>query len=104
MEPVSHFSSNIASWFIHFTHIINPGLHGLAMAKTFLQVHPNGKLLVVDQAKSVGGSWAKERLYPGLKTNNVFGSSEFGDFPMVPERYGACLLYTSDAADEEFAV
>ena len=89
MEPVSHFSSNIASQFILFTHIINPGLHGLAMAKTFLQVHPNGKLLVVDQAKSVGGSWAKERLYPGLKTNNVFGSYEFGDFPMVPERYGA---------------
>lgn len=59
------------------------------MAKTYLQVHPKGNLLVVDQAKSIGGSWAKERLYPGLKTNNVFGSYEFGDFPMVAERYNA---------------
>lgn len=59
------------------------------MAKTYLQVHQNGKLVVVDQAKTIGGSWAKERLYLGLKTNNVFGSYEFGDFPMVPEKYGA---------------
>lgn len=58
------------------------------MAKTYLQVHPKGKLVVVDQAKSIGGSWAKERLYPGLKTNNVFGSYEFSDFPMIPENYG----------------
>lgn len=58
------------------------------MAKTYLQVHPKGKLLVVDQASSIGGSWAKERLYPGLKTNNKIGSYEFGDFPMDPEHYG----------------
>jgi hypothetical protein len=59
------------------------------MAKTYLQIHPNGNLLVVDRAKSIGGSWAKERLYAGLKTNNIFGSYEFGDFPMIPERYAA---------------
>ena len=59
------------------------------MAKTYRQVHPDGNFLVVDKAKSIGGSWAKERLYPGLKTNNVFRSYEFGDFPMIPERYGA---------------
>ena len=59
------------------------------MAKTYLQVHPNGDFLIVDEAKSVGGSWAKERLYPGLKTNNIYGSYEYGDFPMIPEKYGA---------------
>jgi hypothetical protein len=59
------------------------------MAKTYLEVHPNSDFLVVDGAKSVGGSWAKERLYPGLKTNNVYGSYEFSDFPMNPEKYGA---------------
>ncbi|RFU34093.1 hypothetical protein B7463_g2241, partial [Scytalidium lignicola] len=69
--------------------IVGAGLHGLAIAKTYLQVNSDAKLLVVDQAQSIGGSWAKERLYPGLKTNNIFGSYEFGDFPMVPERYGA---------------
>ncbi|KAH8805407.1 hypothetical protein F5884DRAFT_736448 [Xylogone sp. PMI_703] len=68
--------------------IVGAGLHGLAIAKTYVQVNPDAHILVVDQAESIGGSWAKERLYPGLKTNNIFGSYEFGDFPMIPERYG----------------
>lgn len=59
------------------------------MAKTYLEIHPAAKILVVDRAQSVGGSWASERLYPGLKTNNIIGSYEFSDFPMTPERYGA---------------
>lgn len=58
------------------------------MAKTYLEVYPSAKLLVVDESQSVGGTWARERLYPGLKTNNLFGSYELGDFPMVPEKYG----------------
>ncbi|KAL2869594.1 flavin-containing monooxygenase [Aspergillus lucknowensis] len=68
--------------------IVGAGLHGLIMAKTYLEVHPSAALLVVDESHSVGGTWARERLYPGLKTNNVFGSYELSDFPMVPERYG----------------
>ncbi|KAL5359377.1 hypothetical protein BJX96DRAFT_183728 [Aspergillus floccosus] len=73
--------------------IVGAGLHGLAMAKTYLEVSPNVQLLIIDQAQSVGGTWASERLYPGLKTNNLVGSYEFSDFPMVPERYG---LQTGD--------
>ncbi|OJJ08216.1 hypothetical protein ASPVEDRAFT_47395 [Aspergillus versicolor CBS 583.65] len=65
----------------------NAGLHGLIMAKTYLEIHPAATLLVVDEAHSVGGTWAAERLYPGLKTNNVFGSYELSDFPMVAEKY-----------------
>lgn len=63
------------------------------MAKTYLEVSPNAQLLIVDQARSVGGTWASERLYPGLKTNNLVGSYEFSDFPMVLEQYG---LQTGD--------
>ncbi|KAL1853218.1 hypothetical protein Daus18300_011866 [Diaporthe australafricana] len=33
-------------------------------------------------------SWAKERLYPGLKTNNLVGTLEYPDFPLVPEEFG----------------
>ncbi|KAL4896109.1 hypothetical protein BDV59DRAFT_210772 [Aspergillus ambiguus] len=58
------------------------------MAKTYLEVSPNANILLVDQAQSVGGTWASERLYPGLKTNNLVGSYEFSDFPMIPEKYG----------------
>ncbi|KAL3456974.1 hypothetical protein BJX64DRAFT_296257 [Aspergillus heterothallicus] len=68
--------------------IVGAGLHGLIMAKTYLEVHPSATLLVVDEAQSVGGTWARERIYPGLKTNNLFGSYELSDFPMDAKRYG----------------
>lgn len=58
------------------------------MAKTYLEAHPEAKTLILDYAESVGGTWAHERLYPGLKTNNLVGSYEFSDFPLVPEHYG----------------
>ena len=45
-------------------------------------------MLIVDSAASVGGTWCKERLYPGLKTNNLVGTYEFGDFPMTYEGFG----------------
>ncbi|KAL2844528.1 hypothetical protein BJY01DRAFT_248145 [Aspergillus pseudoustus] len=67
--------------------IVGAGLHGLIMAKTYLEVHPSATLLVVDESQSVGGTWARERLYPGLKTNNLFGSYELSDFPMDADRY-----------------
>ncbi|POS73654.1 hypothetical protein DHEL01_v207952 [Diaporthe helianthi] len=44
-------------------------------------------MVVFDEAASVGGTWAKERLYPGLKTNNLLGSYEFSHFPMTPGRF-----------------
>lgn len=71
--------------YIYPTHYT--GWHGLAMARTFLEVHNLATVLVLDYAMSVGGTWASERLYPGLKTNNVVGSYEFSDFPLIPEQY-----------------
>ncbi|KAL4863600.1 hypothetical protein BDV12DRAFT_206354 [Aspergillus spectabilis] len=69
---------------LSFLHSItnSPGLHGLIMAKTYLEVHPTASLLIVDESHSVGGTWAKERIYPGLRTNNVWGSYELSDFHM----------------------
>ncbi|KIW12615.1 hypothetical protein PV08_09893 [Exophiala spinifera] len=69
--------------------IVGAGIHGLCMAKTYLELKPEAEILIVDKAQSLGGSWAEERLYPRLKTNNVLGSYEFSDFPMMPEKYGA---------------
>jgi cation diffusion facilitator CzcD-associated flavoprotein CzcO len=68
--------------------IIGAGVHGLVTAKTFLEVNPTAKIVILDQAQTVGGTWAKERLYPGLKTNNMLGTYEFSDFPMTEERFG----------------
>ncbi|CAJ2502959.1 Uu.00g103530.m01.CDS01 [Anthostomella pinea] len=68
--------------------IVGAGWHGLAMAKTYLEVVTNANIVILYSAESVGGTWASERLYPGLMTNNTAGSYEFSDFPMGPDTYG----------------
>ena len=62
--------------------VIGAGLQGLAAARIFLQLEPELNLLIVDSNMSVGGTWAKENLYPGLFSNNLRGTYEYTDFPM----------------------
>ena len=57
------------------------------MAKTYLEVNPQTRLVILDSQASIGGVWAKERLYPGLKTNNLLGSFAYSDFPMDAETF-----------------
>ncbi|KAH6723909.1 hypothetical protein BKA61DRAFT_686841 [Leptodontidium sp. MPI-SDFR-AT-0119] len=68
--------------------VIRAGFHGLIFAKTYLDVHPSANVTIYNTASSVGGVWAKENLYPGLKTNNMLGTYEFSDYPMDSETYG----------------
>jgi cation diffusion facilitator CzcD-associated flavoprotein CzcO len=58
----------------------NLGWNGLCVAKTYLQCDSTAKILVLDDQPTIGGVWAEHRLYPGLKTNNMRGNYEFGDF------------------------
>ncbi|KAK7525847.1 uncharacterized protein IWZ02DRAFT_373666 [Phyllosticta citriasiana] len=67
--------------------IVGAGFHGLAMARTYLAVNPEASLIILEAGMSIGGVWARDRLYPHLKTNSVMGKFEFGDFPMTPEIY-----------------
>ncbi|KAF2159511.1 hypothetical protein M409DRAFT_70961 [Zasmidium cellare ATCC 36951] len=68
--------------------IIGAGWRGLTLAKTYHQVHPDAKLLILDSAETLGGCWAEERVYPGLHTNNPLGTYQFSDFPMTAEVAG----------------
>ncbi len=43
---------------------------------------------MVDGQSTLGGTWAAERLYPGLKSNNLLGTYEYPDFPMSTARFG----------------
>ncbi len=63
-----------------FTNLL--GWYGLAAAKTYLDLHPSASIFILESGESAGGVWAKERLYPGLKTNNMLGLYEYSDFPM----------------------
>ncbi|MCJ1462892.1 hypothetical protein MMC07_001496 [Pseudocyphellaria aurata] len=62
--------------------VIGAGFAGLPAAKIYLQLEPSVSLLMIDANRSVGGVWAKERLYPGLRANNLVGTYEYPDFPM----------------------
>lgn len=64
------------------------GWSGLAAVKTFLEVNPSSNVILLDAASSVGGVWAKHRLYKGLKSNNMLGTYEFSDFPMDEASFG----------------
>ncbi|KAL2284256.1 hypothetical protein FJTKL_08985 [Diaporthe vaccinii] len=68
--------------------VIGAGWAGLVNAKTYQHLHPDHSVVLLDQNESLGGTWAKERLYPGLKTNNLVGTLEYPDFPLVPEEFG----------------
>ncbi|MCJ1403091.1 monooxygenase [Xylographa trunciseda] len=69
------------------TLILGAGITGLAAASTFHRCAPSSTLLVLDANPSVGGVWATENLYPGLKSNNLLGTYEYSDFPMRGEEY-----------------
>lgn len=58
------------------------------VAKVFIELHPFAKIVLLDSANTVGGVWSKERLYPGLKSNNMLGTYEYPDFPMDAETFG----------------
>ena len=58
------------------------------MVKTYLDVNPEAKVIVFETASSVGGTWSKERMYPGLRTNNLYGSLEYSDYPMDETIFG----------------
>ena len=62
--------------------VIGAGLQGLAAAHIYTQLGPDIKLLIIDSNQSIGGTWAKENLYPGLRSNNLLGTYEYTDFPM----------------------
>ena len=57
-------------------------------AKTYLEVNPSAKVVVLEAAPTIGGVWAKHRLYPGLKSNNMVGTYEYSDFPMDEATFG----------------
>ncbi|KAH7141722.1 putative dimethylaniline monooxygenase [Dactylonectria macrodidyma] len=67
--------------------VVGAGWFGLAAAKTYIELHPNERVLVIEAANTCGGTWSEDRLYPGLKSNNMCGSYEYPDFPM-DESYG----------------
>ncbi|KAJ5249121.1 hypothetical protein N7468_000572 [Penicillium chermesinum] len=68
--------------------VVGAGWHGIAAAKTYIQLHPDHKVIVLEAENTCGGTWCEDRLYPGLKSNNMVGSYEYPDYPMNEKIYG----------------
>ncbi|GJN81789.1 hypothetical protein PLIIFM63780_005325 [Purpureocillium lilacinum] len=68
--------------------VIGAGWYGLAAAKQYRYTRPDDSLAIFESQSSLGGTWADERLYPDLKSNNLLGTYEYPDFPMDSERFG----------------
>lgn len=66
---------------------MSTGWYGLAAAKAASQMLSLQRMVIFESAESCGGTWSKNRLYPGLKSNNMLGTYEYPDFPMG-KKYG----------------
>lgn len=64
------------------------GWHGLSAAKVYIELHPNEKIVLLESEDGVGGTWGAKRIYPGLKSNNLWDAYNHPDFPMPTEVYG----------------
>ena len=62
--------------------IIGAGLYGIAAARTYLEVHPDCQLTVLDQDSSVGGSWNKRRNYEAFWSQTGLRMTEYSDVPL----------------------
>ncbi|GAW25336.1 putative flavin-binding monooxygenase-like protein [Rosellinia necatrix] len=71
--------------------VVGAGWYGLAAARQYHVTQPDSSLAVYDSQSSLGGTWADERLYPGLKSNNLLGTYEYPDFPMSSDRFDVKL-------------
>ncbi|KAI1415378.1 FAD/NAD(P)-binding domain-containing protein [Hypoxylon sp. FL1857] len=67
--------------------VVGAGFHGLAAAKQLHCLNPNSTLAVFEGQSTLGGKWAVERLFPGLKSNNLLGTYEYPDFPMSSDKF-----------------
>ncbi|PHH61339.1 hypothetical protein CDD81_473 [Ophiocordyceps australis] len=68
--------------------VIGAGWYGLGAAKQYHCIRPDDALVILESQSSLGGTWADDRLYPGLKSNNLLGTYEYPDFPMDPATFG----------------
>ncbi|KAI1132339.1 cofactor FMO1 enzyme is FAD [Nemania abortiva] len=62
--------------------VVGAGWYGLVAARTYLELAPHTNLLIVDDSKTVGGVWSKERIYPSLFAQISHPLFEYSFFPM----------------------
>ncbi|KAL8779505.1 MAG: hypothetical protein Q9213_006917 [Squamulea squamosa] len=62
--------------------VVGAGICGIAAAKFYLDIHPNCKLILLENDASVGGVWNQSRVFDTFYTQSPFGTWEYSDMPM----------------------
>ena len=78
-------TSNHSILHAYFTNI-SPGLYGICAANTYLALHPEANIKVLDSDDDVGGVWSTSRLYPQFWSQTGQRLAGFADEPFkVPD-------------------
>lgn len=64
--------------------IVGAGVYGICAASTYLQLHPDADIRVIDSGKDVGGVWSTDRLYPRFWSQTGVRLAGFPDAPFKP--------------------
>ncbi|KAF1998428.1 FAD/NAD(P)-binding domain-containing protein [Amniculicola lignicola CBS 123094] len=62
--------------------IIGAGIYGIQAARTYLELHPNHHVVVLESDSAPGGVWGKNRMYDAFWTQSPLDIWEFSDQPM----------------------
>ncbi|EER28767.1 Flavin-binding monooxygenase-like family protein [Coccidioides posadasii C735 delta SOWgp] len=65
--------------------VVGAGWYGLIAARTYLELVPGTRLLIVDDSLSIGGAWSRERVYPNLYAQISHPLFEYSFYPMKKE-------------------
>ena len=67
--------------------IIGAGIYGIQAARTYLELHPTKRVIVVESGNTFGGVWSQDRVYDNFWTQTPIGILEFSDQPIhqIPE-------------------
>ncbi|KAF2259942.1 flavin-binding monooxygenase-like protein-like protein [Lojkania enalia] len=68
--------------------IVGAGLYGISAAMIYHRLHPTARILLLEAAPQIGGPWAPHRIFPGLKSNNLWGTYQSPDYPMDKQKFG----------------
>ncbi|KAH7034522.1 uncharacterized protein B0I36DRAFT_239935 [Microdochium trichocladiopsis] len=74
--------------------IIGAGMYGLQAARTYLEVYPNAKLVILEGSEQLGGAWSQGRVYDTLWTQDSHSVAEFSDvgLPLEPDQLNCGLF------------
>jgi dimethylaniline monooxygenase (N-oxide forming) len=62
--------------------VLGAGIAGIVAARLYLDVHPKSNIAVIERDGSVGGTWSRERSYPGFKAQASSRMCEFSGMPI----------------------